>query len=42
MENFLGEEEISSLKQAIGTIIEGLDAKEHRSVFTTTDSKQVS
>lgn len=41
MENFLNNEDITSLKNAISAIIEGFDATEHRSVFTTTDAKQV-
>jgi hypothetical protein len=42
IKNFLGDDDVASLKKAIETIIDDFQPDQHKSVFTTTDTpKQV-
>ena len=41
MEDFLTAEEVESLKSGCARLVEGMDPKEHRGVFSTTDNNQI-
>ena len=41
MEDFLTAEEVESLKSGCARLVEGMDPREHRGVFSTTEHNQV-